>query len=270
MNNVMDLEEFRQWMLDRELSENTIDVYMQSVKQYFSMYPELSKKNMIAYKKVMLEKHKPKTANIRCIGMNQYCKFRNRRDCEIKTIKIHKNLTVENVITREQFEKLLEGLRADGNEKGYWMVKFLGKTGARASEFVRLDKKCLETGVCEMWTKGKIRRILIPDSLIEESREYFEKVDSELLFPSRTTGKQMTTSNINSSLKDWARKYGIPEKVAHAHSFRHLYAVEFLKVNKNIALLADLMGHESVDTTAIYLKLSAEEQRRQFNQACSW
>ena len=66
------------------------------------------------------------------------------------------------------------------------------------------------------------------------------------------------------------KKYGIPKEVAHPHSFRHLFAIEFLKNNNNIALLADLLGHESVDTTAIYLRLSAQEQKKQFNMAMDW
>lgn len=120
-----------------------------------------------------------------------------------------------------------------------------------------------------MWTKGKIRRIYIPKQLIEESASYFQGTHSDFLFTNRY-GNQLTERGVSQNIKNWAKKYGIREEVAHPHSFRHLYAIEFLKHNSNISLLADLMGHSSVNTTSIYLKLSKEEQMRQFNEASNW
>lgn len=263
------MENFREYLIKEEKSENTIETYVKAVDIFFSQFPELDKKNMIAFKKSQIERYSPKTAANRCIAMNQYCKYVGMEECVVKSVKIHKKTTVENVITSEQYKKMLLGLKGDGNEKGYWMIKFLAKTGARVSEFVRLDKKCLKTGVCEIWSKGKIRRILVPDQLIKESHEYFESVEGNLLFPSKY-GKQMTTRGVAGQLQEWARRYGIPKEVAHPHSFRHLYAIEFLKHGGNIALLSDLLGHESVDTTAIYLRLSEEEQREQFNKSINW
>ena len=115
---------------------------------------------MLDFKRWQLESWKPKTANNRVVGMNQYCIFTGHPEYCVKGIRIHQSSSVENVITLEEYEKLLDGLWADGNEKGYWMIKYLAKTGARVSEFIRMTKDSLETGYCEMWTKGKIRRIL--------------------------------------------------------------------------------------------------------------
>lgn len=263
------IEEFRLYLMDLERSENTVNSYMGSVSIFFDKYGELSKQNMLNFKKWQLEKWKPKTAHNRIVAMNQFCIFVKHPEFCVKGIKIHGSSSVENVITLEEYYILLEGLKNDGNERGYWMVKYLAKTGARVSEFIKLTKDSLETGYCEMWTKGKIRRIYIPHSLIEESRKYFSRQDSNYLFPNRS-GRQMTTRGVSQNIKNWAEKYGIRYEVAHPHSFRHLYAIEFLKKNSNIALLADLMGHSSVSTTSIYLKLSKEEQMKQFNEASNW
>lgn len=263
------IEEFVLYLRDLERSENTIDNYRRSVQIFFLKYPEVDKKNMLNFKQWQLEKWKPKTAHNRVAAMNQYCQFIGHPEYCVKGIKIHQSTTVENVISLREYNQLLNGLQQDGNEKGYWMIKFLAKTGARVSEFVRLTKDGLECGYCEMWTKGKIRRIYIPKSLAEESWKYFQNTDSELLFTNRY-GRQFTDRGVAQNIKNWAKKYGIREEVAHPHSFRHLYAIEFLKNNSNIALLADLMGHSSVNTTSIYLKLSKEEQMRQFNAASNW
>lgn len=263
------IEEFRLYLMNQERSENTIDNYCRSVEIFFRHYKELNKGNMLDFKRWQLEKWKPKTANNRVVAMNQFCIFCGHPELCVKGIRIHNATAVENVITLEEYYKMLDGLKRDGNEKGYWMIKYLAKTGARASEFVSLTKKSLELGYYEMWTKGKVRRIYIPASLVKESREYLMKQPTEYLFCGRY-GTKMTTRGLDSNVKRWAEKYGIRKDAAHPHSFRHLYAIEFLKKNSNISLLADLMGHSSVSTTSIYLKLSKEEQMKQFNEASDW
>lgn len=270
MEKEKQMQAFREYLIENERSKNTIYAYIQAVTDYFTRYDELTKQNLIEYKqKLFSEGKKPGTIHNRCVGINQFCRFIGRPELCVKAVKIHQSTTVENVITSEEFNILLGKLKKDGDEKGYWMVKFLGKTGARVSEFTRLTKEGLRKGYCEMWTKGKVRRIYIPKALIEESKEYFAKVDHELLFPS-CYGKEMTSRGVASRLNVMAKKYGIRKEVMHPHSFRHLYAIEFLKRNPNISLLADLMGHSSVATTSIYLKLSKEEQMRQFNEASNW
>ena len=264
-----DIERFRMHLIENERSENTIRCYMDTLKIFFGEYDELSKENLLKFKKEQVEKRKPATAANRIVALNQYCKFLNHQELTLRKVKIQRQTALENVITIEECKQILEGLKKDGDEKGYWIVKYLAKTGARVSEFIRLTKAGLDKGYCEMWTKGKIRRIYIPRSLIEESGSYFERQEGELLFRNRYGG-QFSTRGIAQLLIDYGERYGIRREVMQPHSFRHLYAIEFLKKNKNVALLADLMGHSSVQTTSIYLRLSKDEQMRQFNEALDW
>lgn len=263
------LEKFKLYLMENERTRNTIDTYMHSIKEFFKEYDTLCKENMLAFKAKQLEKWKPGTASLRIVALNQFCDFLGHPEWRVKKVRIHKAVCVENVITVEEYHKCLDGLKNDGEEKHYWMLKYLAKTGARVSEFVRLDKSGLSKGYCEMQTKGKIRRIYIPKSLIEESKRYFDGREGTLLFANRW-GKQYTAEGIRQWLKAIGEKYGVRKEAMHPHSFRHLYAIEFLKKNGNLALLADLMGHSSVSTTAIYLKLSQEEQMKQFNAASDW
>lgn len=263
------IEKFEEYLLEEEKSANTIATYTKAVDIFFSQFSEVTKKNMIEFKKLQIERYSPKTAANRCIAMNQYCNFIGKPECKTKSIKIHKQSSVENVPTLKEYEYLLDCLKRDEKWKVYWMIQFLAKTGARVSEFVSFEREHLKKGEVTLWTKGKIRKILIPKELIEESRGYFDSIsDQKYLFPNRYGGR-MTTRGVAEAIKK-CKRYGIREEILHPHAFRHLYAVQFLKHNKNIALLADLLGHESVDTTAIYLRLSAEEQREQFNSAMNW
>ena len=77
-------------------------------------------------------------------------------------------------------------------------------------------------------------------------------------------------SEILSSLRDIADKYGLDKKVVYPHSFRHRYAKNFLEKYNDIALLADLMGHESIETTRIYLRRTASEQKALVDEIVTW
>lgn len=263
------IEDFREYLIENEKADNTIAVYLCSLKKYFAIFSEVNKRNMIEFKQIMLNNYSAKTAANRCVAMNQYCDYINKPECKVKRIKIHKQTSVENVITVQEYTKLLKCLKDDKKEKTYWMIQFLAKTGARVSEFIQFEQKHLQSGEVQLWTKGKIRKIYIPADLIKASKDYFDKQPNcKYMFPNRY-GEQMTTRGVASAIKRCV-KYGIREEVLHPHSFRHLYAIQFLKNNNNIALLADLMGHENISTTSIYLRLSSEEQKEQFNKAMNW
>lgn len=263
------ISEFKEYLTNIERAQNTIDSYARSVELYFRRFNELSKQNMILYKEYLLSNYKPKTVALRLVSMNVYCDFVERPDCKVKSIKICNNATLENVISTQEYNAFLNGLSKDGNTKMYFMVKFLALTGVRASELVNLKKDCLKKGECYLLTKGKVRRILIPRTLIKESRYYFDTVDSEYLFPNKY-GEKLSTRGVTTQIHRWGKKYGIRKEVLHPHSFRHFFAINFLKKSKNIALLSDILGHESIGTTAIYLKLSASEQKKVFNRVVNW
>lgn len=263
------IESFRAHLIENERSRETINAYMQSVLQYHGMFDEISKENMIKYKQWLLENRKPGTANLRCTGINRYLDFIGRPECKVKSIRIHSRASAENVPTDEEYNRLINGLKSDGRIKEYFMIKFMANTGCRVSELVKMEKSCLDKGEFTLWTKGKIRRILIPASLIDESKDYFKTVDSRYLFPNKY-GTMMSTRGVSSQLVKYGELYNIRREVLHAHAFRHYFAIHFLKANNNLSLLQNLLGHESIATTSIYLQLSTEEQKNALNNAVNW
>lgn len=263
------IDDFKQYLSDQERSPETVASYTTSVKKFFEAYDELSKENMLAFKQMQLSLNKPGTAALRCVGMNVYCDFIGRSDCKVKGVRIHNRTHIENVITLEEYRFFLDCLLRDGNLKLYYIIRFLAVTGCRVSELVKVKKSSLENGEETIWTKGKVRSILIPRAFAEECRSYAESVDSVFLFPSYR-GSQMTTRGVSSQIVKYGLKYGIRREVLHAHAFRHLFALQFLNANSNLSLLQNLLGHESLNTTAVYLKLSKEEQRSELNNTVKW
>lgn len=265
------LKDFYNDLYERELSENTISAYKTALSQYFSQHEELTKSNLIEWKRKMIDATKPKTVNARIIAVNQFLKFIGKSDMCLRKIKVQSQSSIENVISAEEFTKLLDCLQADGKIKGYLICLFLGKTGARVSELRQFKKKDLKQGFCELHTKGKLRRIYFCDSLLKDKNITYwkNKADNDYLFDSRFS-EQITARGVAQLLQQYSKNYGINPKVMHPHSFRHFFAIEFLKRDKDISLLADLMGHSSINTTTIYLRLNQEQQIDRLNKAMNF
>ena len=262
------IRDFENHLWERELAPNTIKAYVDHVSKYFDKYEEITKSNLIEWKRGLLKKMKPKSVNHYITAMSEYLKFIGRSEFSLKKVKVQVPQTVENVISHDEFDFLLNKLKTDGKMKMYYICLFLGKTGARVSELRQFKKKDLTRGWAEITTKGKIRRIYFCDSLRgEDVSLFFSALDNdEFLFRNRF-GEQITARGIAQQLMNYAHKYNINEKVMHPHSFRHFFAIEFLKRDNDISLLADLMGHSSINTTAIYLRLSEKQQIERLSKA---
>ena len=123
-----------------------------------------------------------------------------------------------------------------------------------------------------MYSKGgKLRRIYIPQALQKEALLWLsdKQQNSGFVFLNRY-GNRITTRGISGQLKKLASRYGIDTAVIYPHSFRHRFAKSFLDRCNDIAFLADLMGHESIETTRIYLRKTATEQREIVDKIIDW
>ena len=152
------------------------------------------------------------------------------------------------------------------------MVRFLAATRARVSELVQLKVEHVNVGYYDIYTKGgKVRRLFIPKRLRHEALEWLSACEREsgYLFLNRF-GDRITTRGIAQQLKNYGLKYGLNPRVVYPHSFRHRYAKNFLEKFNDISLLADLMGHESIETTRIYLRRTASEQQAIVDKIITW
>lgn len=266
---MIDYKGFSFYLKEQELSDNTVEAYICNLKEYEKFGGDFTKDNMIDFKWKMLEKKSAKTVNHYICALSKYCKYKNL-PFDLKRIKVQKQTTVENVMTLEQYNRLIGGLEADGEMRKAIYIKTIAKTGCRISEALKLKQVDFEKNYIQIYTKGKVRTIYFPESLRTEVKNYCKGILKEELLFLNKYGEPITSRGFDSILKSACKKYGIPKEVAHAHSLRHLFAVNFLKNNNNITLLADILGHSGVNTTMIYTRLSREEQMEQFNRAIDW
>ena len=266
------MKEFKNFLLHQNLSKNTIDSYSTAVEIYRKDFGEITKQNLLAFKAVLVDKYKGKTVNLRIQGINKYLEFLNKDKLKLKYIKIQQKTYLENVISDADYEFFKTKLLKDGNYEWYFVVRFLAATGARVSELIQFKYEHLSRGFIDLYTKsGKIRRIFIPKKLRSKAIEYYSSINriDGYLFLNKE-GNQITTRGIAHQLKALAEKYKMNLNVVYPHSFRHRFAKNFLEKRKDVALLADLMGHESIETTRIYLRKTSEEQQEIVDKLVDW
>ena len=265
------MRNFIEEMEERELSANTRSTYRDGISRFAERFSQIDRANIAAFKEQLAEAGmSPQTINLRLCALSLFCQANDVMNMKIHRVKVQRLSNVENVITKEDYHRLLDGLKDDGNIRWYFIVKLLGMTGARVSELIRLTKGDMDRGYAEMHTKGKVRRIIIPAKFAEEAAEYYRDFAPERVLALNQTGTPISTRGVAENLRRFARRYGIDEAVMHPHSFRHMYAIELLNSTGNISLVSDMLGHSSLSITSIYTRLSQKQQNEIVNDSIDW
>lgn len=265
-------QKFETYLRQCNMAENTISAYAFTIRDFFSKYKEMTKRNLLIYKTSLIETVKPKTVNLRVQALNKYLDFIGKGKLRLKSVKVQQRSYLENVISNADYEYLKAQLKREENKEWYFVVRFLAATGARVSELIQIKIEHVLAGYYDIYAKGgKVRRIYIPVTLKKETRIWLDGQgrSSGFLFLNRF-GQRITTRGISQQLKRYAEKYGLNTKVVYPHSFRHRFAKNFLEKYNDISLLADLMGHESIETTRIYLRRSSLEQQEIVDKIVDW
>lgn len=266
------ITQFKAYLAKTNLAENTITSYVWTVTYYLEHYKEVNKKNLLAYKGYLVENFKPQTVNLRLQAVNKFLEFSKQEKLKMKFVKAQQKNFLENVISDADYKFLKTKLKADGYDQWYFIVWFMAATGARVSELLQIKAEHVSVGYLDLYSKGgKMRRIYIPKKLCDEATKWLKErgLTTGYLFTNRT-GNCLSTRGIAIQLKHFAENYGINREVVYPHSFRHRFAKNFLEKFNDIALLADLMGHESIETTRIYLRRTASEQQKIVDRVVTW
>ena len=266
------IEEFERYLRGTNLSENTISSYLFALRQYSSQHDGITKKNLRAYKVWLIENYKPKTVNLRLRAINCYLESIGKDGWKMPFVRVQQKAFLENVISEADYEYFKTCLKSDGELFWYFVIRFLAATGARVSELIQIKVEHIKLGHLDLCSKGgKLRRIYIPKALQNEVLSWLndKHQESGFIFLNKY-GDRITTRGISGQLKKLAVRYGIDPVVIYPHSFRHRFAKSFLERCNDIAFLADLMGHESIETTRIYLRKTSTEQRAIVDDVIDW
>lgn len=266
------IEKFERHLREMNLSENTKSSYLFAIRQYNAQYGEVTQKNLCAYKVWLIENYKPKTVNLRLRAINCYLESVGKGEWKQPFVRVQQKAFLENVISEADYEYFKNCLKRDNEMFWYFVIRFLAATGTRVSELIQIKVEHIKMGHLDLYSKGgKLRRIYIPKVLQDEALSWLteKQRESGFVFLNKY-GERITTRGISGQLKKLAVRYDINPVVVYPHSFRHRFAKSFLERCNDIAFLADLMGHESIETTRIYLRKTATEQREIVDKIIDW
>lgn len=266
------IDTFKAYLDKTNLSENSKSAYLFALRRFIERYGSVTRAGLTQYKIWLVDNFKPQTVNLRLRGMNCYLESIGKEKWKLSFVKVQQKPFLENVISEADYLYFKKRLKEDGELFWYFVIRFLAATGARVSELIQIKVEHIKIGYLDLYSKGgKLRRIYIPKVLQTEALAWLTKKrqDSGFIFLNQR-GSRITTRGISGELKKYAIKYGIDPKVVYPHSFRHRFAKSFLDRCNDIAFLADLMGHESIETTRIYLRKTATEQREIVDTIVDW
>lgn len=210
----------------------------------------------------------PRTINSMLASLNGFCRFAGL-PIKVKFLKIQRQIFRDSAkeLTKEEYDRLLTAARESGQERLALIMETLCATGIRVSELRYITVEAAKAGRATITLKGKIRTILLPAKLCRKLVKYAkkQKTASGEIFLTKS-GRPITRRQVWYELKRLCKAAGVEPSKVFPHNLRHLFATTFYKACKDIARLADVLGHSSIDTTRIYLMVSGAEQQRQLDR----
>lgn len=254
-----------------EHAPGTIEKYLRDIRA-FAAWTEnrpVTQELAAAWKEHLLATgHSPGTVNSMLAALNSLFRFLDW-NIQVKFLKIQRKLFRDQAreLTREEYDLLVSTARASGKERLALLMEAICATGVRVSEVRYLTVEAARAGRTDISLKGKIRTILLPGKLCRKLLKYARKnkIASGEIFITRS-GKSMSRRQIWAEMKALCRAAGVDPRKVYPHNLRHLFARIFYKSCKDIAQLADVLGHSSIETTRIYLVTTGAEHTKQLER----
>lgn len=262
------IQGFKKYLREEEKSENTIEKYLRDVRAFATYLggAEITKESVITYKdKLISENYAVRSINSMLASLNSLFSFLNWIDCRVKSIKLQRQIycSEEKELTKAEYMRLVNTAKQKGNERLNLILQTICGTGIRVSELQYITVEAVKCGEAVVSLKGKTRSVFIVRELQKKLLRYAAEqgITSGTIFITRT-GRPMSRTNIWREMKGLCGQAGINPQKVFPHNLRHLFARTFYGIEKDIAKLADILGHSSIDTTRIYIISTGDEHRR--------
>lgn len=263
--NLEQLTDYRIYLKQEEKAEGTIEKYMRDVSRFIIWLDgrPLTKDIIVEWKERLLSLGYARTTiNSMLASLNGFFRFSGLENLKIKFFKIQRRLfrDEKRELSRTEYERLLKTAQYMNRERLALIIETICSTGIRVSELRYITVEAAEKLRAEIFLKGKARVILLPHKLCRKLLKYARKQKKTCgeIFVTKN-GKTLSRRQVWAEMKSLCKMAEIEKTKVFPHNLRHLFAVLFYRTFKDIVLLADLMGHSSIETTRIYLAASGEE-----------
>lgn len=261
------IEDFRKNLELQEKSTSTIEKYIRDVKA-FSVYAEnsaITKEKVIAYKKYLRNNYVVRSVNSMLASINSLFNSLEWHDLKVKSLKLQQQVfcSEDRELTKAEYARLCKTAKRKKNKRLNLILQTICGTGIRVSELQYITVEAAKQGEAVVNCKAKTRSVFIVKELKQKLLRYAaeQNIKSGMIFVTRT-GKLISRTNIWREMKALCVEANVnPEKV-FPHNLRHLFARVFYGIEKDIAKLADILGHSSINTTRIYIISTGTEHRK--------
>lgn len=265
------LAAFARQLGEEERSPATLEKYLREVRQFAAFLGgrEVTRELAAAWREELSARQSPATVNGKLTALDRLLAFLGWEDCRVKHLRVQRQLFRDSAreLSREEYARLVETARRLGRGRLSLLMETICATGIRVSEVRYITAEAVREGRTEIALKGKIRTILLPGKLCRKLEKYArqKKITSGELFRTRS-GRPMSRKQIWAEMKGVCRAAGVAPSKVFPHNLRHLFARCFYRVSRDVAKLADVLGHSSIETTRIYLISTGAEHARTLDQ----
>ena len=270
MKRILDpkqMQEFEFYLRNEERSVATIEKYMRDVRFFASFVcdAEIDKQKVLDYKGKLGETYAVSSANSMIAAMNCFLRFCGWHDLCVKQFKMQRQVycSEEKELTRAEYIRLLEAANAKHNERLNLIIQTICGTGNRVSELQYITVEALHNGEAIVNCKGKNRRVFIVPELKKKLLRYVKEqgISTGTVFVTRG-GNPVSRHSIWKDMKELCEQANVSPSKVIPHNLRHQFARIFYGIEKDIAKLADILGHASINTTRIYIVTTGAEHKR--------
>ena len=261
------IAEFKEHLILEERSEITIEKYIRDIKAFaaYTQNDTITKETVIAYKKHLQENYAVRSVNSMLASINSLFAFLGWHDLRVKSLKLQQQVFCpeEKELTRAEYTRLCRTAERKHNERLNLILQTICGTGIRVSELQYITVEAVKHGEAVVNCKAKTRSVFIVKELKQKLLRYAAEqgIKSGIIFVTRT-GKPISRTNIWREMKALCAEANVHPQKVFPHNLRHLFARVFYGIEKDIAKLADILGHSSINTTRIYIISTGTEHRR--------
>ena len=264
------LEAFTKWLNLEEKSSATCEKYIRDIRRFmeFAADEVVSKEVVARWKNDLIAQgYAARSINSMLASVNSFLGYLGWHDCKVKNIRLQRQTycAEEKELTKAEYLRLLEASRK--NDQLNLALQTICGTGIRVSELRYFTVEAVRQGEITVNCKSKTRTILVPGKLRKLLLNYAKQkhITTGAVFVGKT-GKPLDRSNIWHQMKQLCRAAGVKESKVFPHNLRKLFARTFYGIEKDIAKLADILGHSSINTTRIYIMTTGIEHRRKIER----
>lgn len=261
------ISDFKEHLILEERSAATVEKYIRDVKAFsaFVNSLEITKEVVIEYKKHLQESYAVRSVNSMLASINSLFVFLGWQELKVKSIKLQQQIYCpeEKELTKAEYTRLCRAAERKHNERLNLILQTICGTGIRVSELQYITVEAVRRGEATVSCKAKTRSVFIVKELQKKLLCYAAEqgIKSGMIFVTRT-GKPISRTNIWREMKNLCLEAEVNPKKVFPHNLRHLFARVFYGIEKDIAKLADILGHNSIDTTRIYIISTGTEHRK--------